>query len=212
MTDNAVKYGVRWSTAYNGGKSCPAPEWKGVASGYQASPNSVDVDLNVGDLVELGSGGNVQIAVGNEATQTAIYGVIVAIGHYWDGSKMVIGTKLPGATNWGTVLERRSTVGVVPIVAGAWEIDVTGHNSSYDTETEYLAAVGGNADFTNVSNATTDHANPRLDITDEDSGTAQLRILAVSPTMENQDFSGAFVKMIVAGNEVDNAPFNTTGV
>jgi hypothetical protein len=212
MADNAVKYGFRWSTAYNGGKACPAPEWHKVATGYQASPNSVDVDLNIGDAVIMATGGNINIAQGTDGTPGIIYGVIVAIGKVWDGSKMTSKNFLPGATNWGTVLERRATVGVVPIVAGAWEVDVTGNTSSFDTETEYLNEVGSNCDFTNVSNATTDKANQRLDISTTSASDGQFRIIAVSPTVENRDFSGNFVKLIVAGNEVQNAAFVTAGI
>ncbi len=213
MADNAVKYGFRWSKAYNGGKSCPAPTWHKVATGYQASPGS-SVDLNIGDCVKLASGGNVQLAVGTEGTPGAVWGVIVAVGPSWDGEKMIPRTFIPGGTAWGTVLERRSMAGVVPINAGAWSIDVTGNTTSFDTETEYLNAVGKNADITNLPTTTAPlRATQRLDIsTAATTNTLVFRILTVDTTVENQDFSGNFVKMVVTGNVVQNAPDNTTGV
>ncbi|MEE9219984.1 MAG: hypothetical protein V3U34_00405 [candidate division NC10 bacterium] len=213
MTDNIQKYGFRWAVAHNGGKSCPAPVWRPVASAYQASLDSNEVNINMGDMMKIVAGGTFEIADGDESTSEAVWGVCVAVGKSFDGNFMESKTFIPGGTTWGTNRERQTLIGVVPVDAGVWSIEVTGNAAAFDTETEYLAAVGKNANFTNTIDTTLVRAQPRVDIsTAATTNTLILRLYGVDNSEENQDFSGNFVKMLVVGNIVQNAPHAPLGV
>ena len=214
MADNLVKYGLRWDSAYNGGKSCPAGEYAIVATGYQAAINSgTNVDLQIGDIVRRVASGTVELADGSEGASSAetMYGVIVGVRPYWDGTVMRPSNKLPGGTEWGTVQERKSQLMVVPVTAGTWSIDVDDAVTA-TTEAAYQALIGENADFVNTNTSAAIGAEPQLDISSHVATTASFRIIAVSGTVENQDFAGANIKLLVAANEVQNAPFVTAGV
>jgi hypothetical protein len=119
---------------------------------------------------------------------------------------MVFGPKLPNQTTWGTVEERRSEVLVIPASWGIWEIDCDDTAAAYDTKGEYEAFVGENVTHTvpggNASGvAPTDSADPYIDIsTHATTNTLSWRIEGVSKTLENQDYTGAYVKMLVSVN------------
>lgn len=214
MADNLVKYGLRWDSAYNGGKSCPAGEYAIVATGYQASINGGgNVDINIGDIVRRVSNGTVELADGSEGASSAesMYAVVIGVRPYWDGTVMRPSTRLPGGTAWGTVQERKSQLMVVPVTAGTWSIDVD-DKATATTEAAYQALIGENADFVNTNTSPADSAQPQLDISSHVATTASFRIIDISGTVENQDFAGSNIKLLVAANEVQNAPFVTAGV
>lgn len=214
MTANRVEYGLRWNTAYNGGKSCPASEVGLVATGYQASINSgTAVDIQIGDIVRRVAAGTFEIADGSEGASSAetMYGVVMGVRPYWDGTVMRPTTKLPGGTAWGTVQERRSELMVVPITAGAWSIDCD-EASTATTEAAYQALIGENADFVNTNTSALIGAEPQLDISSHVATTASFRILGIDQTVSNQFFDGTNVKLIVAGVEVQNAAFLAAGI
>jgi hypothetical protein len=203
MADNTHLYGFRWAFGY-GGKSMPMPIRKHVATAQDdVDDAAVSCAIYPGDPVKLMSTGGVKIAL----TTEAVYGIVVGIAPYWDGTRMVRGNKLPNATTWGTVEERRSYVYVVPATAGFWEIDCDVSAAAYDTKAEYQAFIGENAEhvvpggtFTGV--APTDSCDPYLDISTHNT-TEGLgwRIEDISQTEHNQDFSGEYVKLIVSVND-----------
>jgi hypothetical protein len=176
---------------------------KSVASGQDdVDDAAVSVGLYPGDPVKLVSTGGVIISL----TTEAVWGIVVGILPYWDGTRMVPGPKLPNQTTWGTVEERRSQVLVVPASAGVWEIDCDDTAAAYDTKGEYEAFVGENVTHTVPGGtasgvAPTDSADPYIDIsTHATTNTLTWRIEGVSPTAENQDFATTYVKMLVSIN------------
>lgn len=217
MTDNAVKYGFRWATAHNGGKNMPQPEVCIVATGtsFDVNGGAQNVPLNIGDPVTRLSTGGVTLCDGSEggAGGLAVYGIVVGVLPYYDAAAgyMRPTNKLPDAVSYGTNLERQSKVLVVRAEAGRWEIDTDDTSTSYDTLAEFQAFQGENCDhiLTGASGAVA--AFPRLDISGHGTATAQWRIIAVSPTAENQDFAGAYVKLVVEINEGQGPQFVATG-
>ena len=202
MADNVHKYGLRWSRAFTG-KSCPNPMERVVASEYQATNDGggTNVDLNIGDPVKQLADGTIALAT----QQDHVWGVIVGFKPYWDGSKMVPTSRLPGGTAWGTIEERKSIALVVPATPETvWEVDVNGTSSSYDTEAEYRAFIGSNCEM-DVPGDTSDSSKPKADpmidpSTIATTGTLEWRIVGISPTEENRDWTGNYVKLLVSPN------------
>jgi hypothetical protein len=193
----------------------PQPVRKHVASGQDdVDDAAVSCAIYPGDPLKLMSTGGVKIAL----TTENVWGICVGIAPYWDGTRMVFGNKLPNATTWGTVEERRSYVYVVPATAGLWEIDCDVSAAAYDTKAEYQALIGENVEHnvlggTATGMAPTDSCDPQLLITGH-ATTHNLawRIEDISMTEENQDFSGEYVKLIVSVNESAESRSPTTMV
>lgn len=202
MADNTHYYGFRW--ARSNGKPCPSPEWKTVATGQDDQDDgSNSVDLNIGDPVKLLAAGGVGLAVAGDN----VYGIIVAVAPHYDSSlgAMKPGNKLPNQTVWGTVEARRSMVGVVPASAGYWEIDVDDATTA-TTKAAYVALLGSNCDHAVPGNTSETSADPKLDIsTTNTTQDNTWRVVDISSTMANKDFSGANVKLIVAINDSQEA-------
>lgn len=212
MANNVHKYGFRWVGSADG--SCyPKPIEGEVATAYQATISAENVDLNIGDPVQRTTDGSFILgALGSPAT---LFGVIVGfsnvkVGLPLKGRKF---SRLPGGTTW-TTEENRSKVLVVPFGRNYWEIDCD-DASTATTFAAYRALVGENAEFTfsrDATDADRPKANPLLDISTHNTTTQAMRIVDVSHTALNQDYSGLYVKLIVQVNETQEAPFVTTGV
>jgi hypothetical protein len=193
--DNIHRYGFRWSRA--NGRSCPSGEVKYIAT----AQNDVDDGANSvhiwpGDPVELVATGGVIVANTGETP----WGIVTSIGYYWDGEHMRSGKYYPNQTVWGTVEARRGWVHVVPATAGYWEIDVD-DNTTATTRAAYVALLGENVIHTCPGNTTYAQADPYLDISGHaTTNTFEWRLEDISPTLDNRDFSGSYVKMIVSCN------------
>jgi hypothetical protein len=169
-----------------------------VVSGQTNSANSQTVPLSVGDPVTLDDDGGIALCAA--AGDAPVFGIIVGFGPYWDGTKMVRGNSLPSGNTWGTIEERRPYVWVVPASTGFWEVDADDAVTA-TTETAYRLMINFNIDHIYAATDTT-KAVPLVDISlAAATANMQWRIVDVSPTMENQDFSGSNVKLIVAVNQ-----------
>lgn len=206
MADNLARYGFR----FHKGRSAPylVPVREKVASGYQGQASAVNVPLRIGDPVFRTTDGTMIISA---AGTGRISGVIVGVEPYWDGTKMVFGDRLPGGTAGGTtIVDRFSYVMVIPAQGAVFEVDVD--DTVNTTLAAYQAHVGANADHA-FSGVVSSGAFPKLDISTADTtATLQWRILEVSGTGDNRDFSGANVKMLVTANLTAEAPAYPTGV
>lgn len=197
MADNDARYGLRIHSTLSG-SGTPVPEVMVVATGYQGSLNSTDVDINIGDPIKRVAAGTAQHCDAGDD----IYGVCVGIKQYWDGTVVRSGPSLPGATAWGTVEERRSEILVVRADQCVWEIDCDDKTTA-TTLPAYRLLQGTNADFAyGGADAATDKAHPRLDISDAATSEGTMRIVGVSPTPFNVDFSGLYVKLLVIANNM----------
>lgn len=207
MSDNPALYGFRWVESRTG-SGYPVTHRFPVASAYQAAPGGVNVDLNVGDPVKKVNDGTVALCAAGDAT----FGIIVGISPYFDGSKMVRGKSLPGGTTYGSNLERTSYVHIALAADNIFEC-VCDDAVTFTTQATYTAAIGENVDITinQVSGSTL--ATPKLDISVHETGGAAKvwRIVGLS-FKNNIDYSGANVPLLVTGNLVQQAPFQTTSV
>lgn len=207
MADNMQKYGFRWSTRFNGGPM-PAPVRIPVATGQDFVVSAANYSLGAGDVVLMESTGMLDISLATEA----VYGIVVGVEPYWDGSVMRPSNLLPSGVSYGTNLSRQSFLLVVPSHLGYWEVDCD-DNTTATTLAAYQALVGDNADHAHSPNATTLRVHPRLDISDHKTGAAQWRIVNISGDVANKDFSGNYVKLIVAANETQWGPaYTSTGI
>ena len=89
---------------------------------------------------------------------------------------------------------------MVPVDAGIWEVDCD-DASTITTEANWRSAVGNNVDH-RLSGASGDlYATPRLDIsTVNTTSTLIWNIVGLSPTVDNFDLAGNYVKLLVRAN------------
>jgi hypothetical protein len=212
MADNVHKYGFRFFWNQSGGKTPPNPIEYRVASAYASSEGSSTPVLSIGDPVALTTDGTVIHAVDGGAP-SQILGVIVGCRAAVDSNGRARPCSFVPRAQAYTLDRDATKVLVVPFGRHVWEIDVL-NNGSVDTYAEYEALNGSNCDFAynpGTINGQT-RANPVLDLTSPGSTTANFRIIRVSPTAENQDFSGANVKLLVMVNEGQEPMLSTTGI
>ena len=206
MADNTYNYGARWYSNLNGGP-CPKPIWYSVASGYDAAPGGVHVDLRPGDWVKEVSDGTVQLAVGGDA----LFGVVAEIGPFYNPAEGVMqyGQSLPFAVPvYGSNLSRASRVGVIPANGVVFSM-MCDDATTATTEATYLALVHENVDMVNVP--VTPKAHPLIDISGHLTTTMQLRIVGL-PRGPVVDFTGNYVPVLVTINEGRLPPFSASGV
>lgn len=201
MADNQLRYGFRWKRGLHSGGQ-PRTFRARVASAYQAT----SVDLWPGDPVKMVSDGTIALCAAGDAT----YGIIAGIAPYYDGVKMVTNDHLPGGTTYSSVLERQSIVYIIPVAGEIFEI-VSDDKTTATTEAGYNALIGENCDVSINADATAKRAYPELDISDHKTATAGWRIVDIAQRIDI-DFTGLYVPLLVTCNEVQESPFNTTGV
>lgn len=215
MADNRPAYGFRpWKAL--GGRNVPLPLECIVATAeaFNVTNGAQGVGLGPGDVVTQLSTGGVTLCPGTETTIGVPFGVVVGVKPYWNATKSVMeyGPVLPSATAWGTVLERQSKLMVVPIDWFIWEVDVDDATTA-TTLAAYQAFIGENVDMVNTGASGETRAKPKLDIqTHAATNTITFRIVGVSPSQDNQDFSGANVKLLVRANLAQSPFMTATGV
>lgn len=209
MANNVHFYGFRF-VGYGGNASDqPRIIEMPIVSGLQPQgAGAVSVDLRIGDPVKQLSTGGIDLAAAGDN----IFGVVLGFTPVWDGTKMVPRSKWPGATSYGTGLtpiERQTRARIVLAANAMFEIDCDDATTA-TTEQAYLALVGENCDHilpTDVTDTSNPKADPFLDISTHATATFGWRIMGISKRMENKDFSGLNVKLIVTANELQTAPF-----
>lgn len=215
MADNRVQYGFRFARGIDGGRNLPQVEERWIATGTNFAVNggAATPKLQAGDLVKQIADGSVNLADGTENTTQAPYGVVVGVVQYWDAvaGRLVKGSAVPSGVAWGTNWERRTRVLVIPVSAAIWEVD--SDDIVNQTVAQYGALIGSNMDHRNWGAAGEDSIKPRLDVsTTNTTATLVWRVMGISQSVDNQDYTGQFVKMLVRAN-VGNIPtLNNTGV
>ena len=199
--DNAVRYGLRPFRSRIGGEFSPI-------EGKVASTQSFDVNgggsncvLQRGDVVRLNASGYWEQCDGAENTAQTPDGVVAQIVRYFDvgTGRLTRAAKLPSDVTYSG--DRNATrIMVWPIADCWWEIDCDAVAGT-GLLTDYETLVGLNASI--ILSGADDGGSlaPLLDIgTANTTNTLIWRIRQVSPTAENQDFTGANVKMIIGPN------------
>jgi len=205
MADNAVRYGFRFVKSRYGGGNPPVEEaWVATAASFDVNGGAANVVLGEGDpLVQL-SDGSVTLAVGSETTDsTTILGICVGIKQYYDtvrGVMTAMGPGVPSDLAWGTNLARQTRIYYVPIEAAIWACQVD-DATTFTTEATYQAAIGENVRMVLTGASGENRAKPKLDIsTHATTNTFPFKIVDLSHTAQNQDYSGANVELYVISN------------
>jgi hypothetical protein len=214
MADNRHKYGFRFYSSINGNGRTAAIEGT-IATAYAPLINTNEsVGLSIGDPVQRLTDGSFALA-GDTTTAGAVpFGVIVGFLNVKVDSnqKSRPASYYPSGTTY-TTKANETRIAVLPFGRDIWEIDH--RNGALTTEAAYKAITEHNADmvFTrDITNPDRPRADPQLDLTSTGSATAHFRIFGVSKTQENQDFSGANVKLLVQLNEGREPMFTATGL
>ena len=202
MADNRKKYGIRFHSTQGGGGR-PACIEGLVASGY-AGDHGGSVGIAIGDPVDLLSTGFMELT-NDTATRDTLFGVVMNIANAKvDANAKARPTNyLPSGTTY-TLEETTSKLIVAPFSDHIWEMDVDDAVTA-TTLAAYRALVGENVDMVfsrDTSNPDKPKCGPVLDISTHATTAALMwRIVGVSKTRENQDFSGANVKLLVQLNQ-----------
>lgn len=205
MADNAHRYGFRF---YKGQFSDqPKGELYHVADAYQAQVDGAgaSVDLNIGDPVKAVLDGSVALA----NTTDLVFGIVIGVHRIFEASTGVTrpADRVPGGTTGGGNIERSTLVEVVPARGIIWEIDVGGVAPGI-TEAAYRALIHENAEHTclgDLSIAGRPKADPRLALPSAVGAGLGWRIVGISKSAQNKDWSGANVKLLVKVNESGEA-------
>lgn len=214
MANNRAKYGFRFYSSQHGTGRASGIEG-GVTSAYQANVGSgnVNVGISIGDPVAYNAAGNFELA--EDVTADRFFGVVVAIrnARIESNGKSRPASYLPGATSYTNEVDRSSLI-VLPFANNIWEVDAVGGAAT--TLAAYRLLVGLNANMiytTDVTNTDKPRARPELDLsTAAVTAGLDFRIMGVSKTQENQDFSGTGVKLLVQLNLGSDPALGTTGV
>ena len=197
MSDNPARYGFRpYASRFHSGG--PIPERGRLASGYSgADVNAAHVGVGAGDVLKKVSDGTYALAAATDAFSHVCVGVI----QYWDGTVMRSNKVVPyGDGVYGSNFERETWISIIPVHSYTFEVDVDDKTTATSYST-YVSYIGENLNHVNSGDTTALRANPRLAIAGHaTTNTLQWRIVDVSPTMENQDFSGSYVKLLVTAN------------
>jgi|ERR1044071_4206444 hypothetical protein len=201
MADNRRKYGFRFYASMAGVGRTSGIEGM-VTSGYQGNVGSpaTNVGVSIGDPVAMNAAGNFELAEDTAATSDRFFGVVVGIinARVDSNGKARPVSYLPGAVTWTNEVDRTRLI-VLPFGRDLWEVDVD-DNVTATTLAAYRALKGLNCEFryrVDTTDANRPRADPVLDISTAATGANDFRIMDVSKTQENQDFSGANVKLIV---------------
>ncbi len=212
MANNRAKYGFRFYSSQHGTGRASGVEG-GVTSGYQANVPATNVGMSIGDPVAFNAAGNFEIA--EDITADRFFGVIAAIrtARIESNGKSRPASYLPGGTTYTNEVDRSSLI-VLPFSNNIWEIDAVGGAAT--TLAAYRLLVGLNANIIyslDLTNTDKPRANPQLDLsTAAVTAGLDFRIMGVSKTAENQDFSGTNVKLLVQLNLGSDPALGVTGV
>ena len=188
-----------------------------TAQSFDVYNGASNVILRAGDPIYGLSTGGLALAAGSESsggTATAPWGIVQTVGPYYDvvSGRMVQGEGLPSDVAWGTNLALQSKVGVLPVEGAIFEVDVDDKVTATTLAT-YQALINENCDHKLCGASGGKYALPRLDISGHaTTSTLVWRIVGISPSCSNIDYSESYVKLLVKANVIGDAPFTATGV
>jgi hypothetical protein len=159
--------------------------------------------LGIGDPIFQQSDGSVTLCLGNETTDSSTVLGIVCGFEYYDSTVGAMTKKGPGIPSdlaWGTNLARQSRVLYVPVHTAVWAIQVDDATTA-TTEAAYQAFIGENCEHILTGASGETRVKPKLDISQHaTTNTFLWKIIGLSQTAQNQDYSGANVELYVISN------------
>ena len=215
--DNRMLYGFRPHSCRSGDTP---PYIKGLAvsgQSFDVNGGAANVSLRRGDPVYPVASGGFALADGSEGSGGAVSAshIVAAVGWQWDATRGFMEFKhgLASDIAYSTNLRRESRLILIPIESCIWEVDCDDKVTA-TTEATYRALINDNVDPILCGASGASYASPRLDISSATTtNTLKYRIVGISPTRENRDFAGSYVKMLVEANVVARPAFGgTTGV
>ncbi len=215
MTEpNRVSYGLNWENGGNG-IPCPNPVELQVASGhdFNITGQTADFSLRPGDAIQLTAGGLADVSdVGDPIDYVMVD--VGNSGQVYDATRKRFEISPKGLASGKTYPSDnfRTRVLAIPVNGVVFEIDVDTSGVTQDSRSDYQALIGQNADLVYEPDVPELTLNPKLNLASVTTGTAQLRIVGISPSRDNEDFAQANVKMLVMVNESGRVPYGTTGV
>ena len=208
MANNTAMYGFRWV-----GGTRVEREFFVKDSATMQDDGSNNVDLQVGDPVLFTVDGTVNIAL----QASLVFGVCTAVNGVYDSNNGTYGpsNRVPNGATGAGVYDRRTRVMVTLAPGAIWEVDVDDAVTA-TTQDAYTLLSGGNY----IVGTTTRAARyggyaiyPKIDISAPATTHSHAwRMLAVSKSLANKDFSGSNVKILVMANAMSNAGMPATMV
>lgn len=203
---NIVRPGFR--PIFNGDHHPPFRRGR-VADDYDGDLGSANKDIAVGDPVRINTDGTFDLAAVNET----VWGIVVGIEPHYDSTlgAMKYSNTLPNQTSYPAIGHQESRIIVCPVQGGQqFRVQCDDTAAAYDTYAEYCDMIGESADHIYVaSQMPTGHCF--LDISTNAAASGVWQIIDI-PDPDFQDFSSAYVDVIVVVNEGQIAPFSTTGI
>lgn len=197
MADNVTVRGFRWVRSESGVGKPPILELP-VADAYATK-------LCRGDAVKFAADGSMQRAA---AADALIYGVVAGVKNFWDGTFRQRGSFVPASTTYGTDLTKQTLLQVIPVMGQIFEID-SNDSSTATTELAYQALVNENCDHV-IESGSLNISYMALNISTHAITAKQWRIIGISKTLFNQDFTGNRVKLLVQCNQSEAVPYSKT--
>lgn len=210
---NPHTYGFRFARSFDGNET-PQTIVKPIASGYQPNTGAdgaggTDVNLNIGDPVQLLNDGTVRLVQPGQAATGAdiddrTFGIVAGFPRVMiGGAPRPNGFYTGGTTYSGD--DQQTLCKIIPVHNNIFEIDTdAAGGASFDTKSEFQSMVG-TANFVYsvlTSGAGQPKANPLFDISDynETTETNQLRVVGLSKRFDQLDPSLTNVTLEVIFN------------
>jgi hypothetical protein len=218
---NVHRKGFRFYKSVSGSTN-PTIERITLASAYRptltvgASPVYVDLDAGT-PIIRLSTGyGDISFGTESDTPSTRVLGVIVGFGPMYDGTKMVFNTFYPNAgITYSTNFERETVVHYIPAQSAWFSIDAD-EATTATTYAAYLAFKGETCrhNIATTASQALNKTDVMLDISDHNTtSTFTWRIEdVILNDPNNQDFSGANVKLIVSCNVPQTGVGSATGI
>ncbi|MEY4931751.1 MAG: hypothetical protein RLZZ403_71 [Pseudomonadota bacterium] len=187
---NISQRGFRWVRSLYANAESNHPVARGrLASGYVPQIGaSGTYNLRVGDPITRLSTGYMAAAIGSEGTHDLIVGVVCGFGPIYNtttGRQEAVREFAGGGGVYVTAYQNMSWVYYIPVADQVFEVDADDGAAANDTEAEWIALVGQNADHVLTSGSTPD-LNPLLDISSAATTAAlQWNIIDYSPRIDN---------------------------
>ncbi len=202
MANNVHLYGFRWHSSKSG-----MPQPKPIPLAYATGQNDVDdgansIQISAGDPLKLMSTGGVKVALAGEDVSYVAVG-FTPVYNATSGVKEP-SNRIPNATAWGTLENNRPYVLGVPVRGSYWEIDT--NDAGATTYAGYVALINSNCTWAVAGAGTPRKADPMITSASAAVTAALgLRVVGVSGSTYNRDYTGLYVKLVVEFNEINDA-------
>jgi hypothetical protein len=203
MGDNILAYGFRpWKCLT--GEPNFLTKIPASSQAFNVTGGTQNVAIVPGDVLVSAVDQGVDLCAGSETTAVDPEYILAGVDWQWDATsgKMIFAHGLASGIAYSTNIERQSKVRVLKVQDFIWEVCCDDAVTA-TTRAAYQALVGLNTSFKNTGAAgeTPPRAKALLDISlAATTNTLEWRIWGISPSKENRDFAGNYVRLLVTCN------------